>query len=181
MEFEQSRTYQNLLNAYNWELNISTQYSIFSDRARQDGFIEISRSFEVVSGFQKEHARIWLRRINNGQLPSTSDNLSYSAQIENDAGNQMYREYAQIASDEGFPEIAALFSGIANIELNHSLLFRQYYTNVERNEVFCKPQETLWMCQQCGNIMYGECAPLICPVCGFPQGFYRVYDSNSVR
>ncbi|HKL80596.1 MAG TPA: rubrerythrin family protein [Mobilitalea sp.] len=176
MEFQQSRTYSNLQNAYEIELMMSSRDLIYSDRARQEGYIQISNIFEVISKNNREHARIWLRRLNEGILPSTSEFLQAAFQEESYNGNELYREYARIAREEGFDEISSLFSGIANIDINHSQTFLSLYDDIERSQVFCKPQETLWICMQCGNIMYGDCAPEICPVCGFPQGFYMLYN-----
>jgi rubrerythrin len=180
MDFQQSRTYNNILNAYNLESIVSTTYQIYADRARQEGYVEIGAVFDVTARNEKEHARIWLRRINNGELPTTEENLLHSAEIEAEAGNVTYREYARVAREEGFNDIAALFNGIANIELNHNLTFQTFYDNVVRGEVFCKPAQVLWICMQCGNIMSAPCAPEICPVCSFPQGYYRIYTDDIV-
>lgn len=174
MDFQQSKTYQNLRSAYERELMVSTLYDIFKDKANLDGYIEISSLFETTSRNEKEHARVFLKNLNNGIVPNTQQNLLESANFEAETG-ALYRDYANTAKEEGFNDLAALFNGIANIELNHNLNFRSQYGNVAREEVFCKPQETLWICMQCGNIMGGDCAPTICPVCGFPQGFYKVY------
>ncbi len=177
MDFQQSRTYSNLQNAYNVELMACARYLIYGDRARQEGYIEIGNIFDVASRNDKEHARIWLRRLNGGILPTTEQFLLSSIQEENYTGNEMYREYARIAREEGFDDIAALFNGVANIDLNHSLEFQSLYEDIQRGEVFCKPAPTLWICLQCGNIMSGNCAPEICPVCGFPQGYYWLYNN----
>jgi len=75
-------------------------------------------------------------------------------------------------------DIAALFAGIANIDYYLGARFAKLYGNIVQNEVFCKPSESLWICMKCGNIMSGECAPLICPVCNYPQGYYRLYNNN---
>lgn len=178
MEFQQSKTYSNLQSAFHYELNASTLFSISGDRARQEGYQEIGSIYDIVQGNAKEHARIWMRRLNNGTLPNTSDLLRSDSEMEKNAGNDMYREYAKTAREEGFDDIAALFNGVANIDLNHSLQLRTQYEYVVRGEVFCKQQERLWICMQCGNIMFGLCAPVICPVCGFPQGYYRPYSEN---
>jgi len=180
MEFQQSRTYANLQNAYELELMQSAVYSIYSDIARQSGYQEIGNIFEIFQRNNKEHARIWLRRMNEGVLPGIEEALAASAQVENYMGNQLYREYANIAREEGYTELEALFSGVANIDLNHALQLERNYNNVVRNQVFCKPQPQLWICMQCGNIMNGLCAPGICPVCGFPQGFYRLYNVEQI-
>lgn len=176
MDFQQSQTYTNLLNAYDAELLACARYLIYGDRARQEGYIEIGNIFDITSRNNKEHARIWLRRINEGILPNTEQFLLSASQKENYSGNTVYREYARIAREEGFNDIAALFNGVANIDLNHGQRFRGLYEDVVRNEVFCKPEPTLWICLQCGNILSGPCAPDICPVCGFPQGYYWLYN-----
>jgi rubrerythrin len=178
MDFQQSKTYNNLLNAYQRDLMSGTLYSIYSDRARLDGYIEIANIYDITGRNEKEHARIWLRQLNSGNLPDTQTNLLNSANDELSDGD-LYREYARVAREEGYNDLASLFNGVANIELNHDLRFRSLYDNIVRNEVFCKPQETLWICMQCGNIMSGTCAPEVCPVCGFPQGYYRVYESGT--
>lgn len=175
MEFQQSKTYQNLKNAYERELMVSTLYSIFSDRAVDDGFIEISNLFITISRNEKEHARTFLRNLNNGTIPDTQQNLLSSADFENETNN-LYRDYANTAKEEGYTDLASLFNGVANIELNHNLNFRSAYDNVVTGQEFCKPQSALWICLQCGNILGGECAPEICPICGFPQGYYALYS-----
>jgi rubrerythrin len=179
MEFNQSRTYQNLQAAFERELQVSTLYSIYADRAVDDGFIEISNNFLAVVRNEKEHARIFLRTLNNGLIPDTETNLAYSASLELATGD-LYRGYARIAQEEGYTDIAALFNGIANIELNHNLLFETEHENVVTDQVFCKPESTLWICIQCGNILSGVCAPEVCPICGFPQGYYRVFQGSEL-
>lgn len=176
MDFQQSKTYSNLVKAYQYELFASTYYLLNADQARLEGYIEMGNIFDVTARNEKEHGRIWQRQINGGTLPNTEQNLLDSSNLEVEAV-AFYREYAKTATEEGYTDIARLFNGVANIELNHDLNFRTQYDNLLRGEVFCKPQETLWICMQCGNIMSGTCAPEICPVCGFPQGYYRVYST----
>ena len=180
MDFQQSKTYENLLNALNVEQVVNTQYMLYSDQARSENYIQISAIYEAIARNEREHARIWTRQLNNGIFPNTEQNLLSSAEYEFFIANEIYREYARIAAEEGYDEIAALFNGISNIELNHNLIFRGLYENVVRGEVFCKPEQTLWICMQCGNIMNGLCAPEICPVCGFPQGYYKLYAPEGI-
>ena len=180
MDFQQSKTYQNVLNAYNIEAEINTRYQIYADQARLEGYIEIALLYDITSRNEKEHARIWMRQLNQGVIPDTQQNLQSSYDIASNLGNSLYREYARIARDEGYNDIASLFNGIANIELNHDLNFRTYYERLTRGELYCQPTETLWICMQCGNIMSGICAPEICPVCTFPQGYYRLYNNEII-
>lgn len=180
MDFQQSKTYQNVLNAYNIEAEINTRYQIYADQARLEGYIEIAALYEVTARNDKEHARIWMRQLNQGVIPDTQQNLQSSYDIASNLGNSLYREYARIARDEGYNDIASLFNGIANIELNHDLNFRTFYERLIRGELYCQPTESLWICMQCGNIMSGLCAPEICPVCSFPQGYYRLYNNEII-
>ncbi len=177
MDFLQSRTFINLQNAFEGELISSSRYKIYGIKARDEGYQQIGYAFDVISGYEREHASIWLRLLNNGEIPDTLQNLTTGADEEAEKGNNIYREYAQIAREEGFDSIGALFDGVANIELNSETIFRDFANNVATNQVFCKSEEVLWVCIKCGNIMGGLCAPEICPICGFPQGYYQVYDT----
>ncbi len=180
MDFQQSRTYQNILNAYNLEAVANTRYELSVEQARLEQYIEIAAVFETAARNEREHARIWMRQLNNGILPNTEQNLQSAIAFSSDLGNNVYREYARIAREEGYDDIAALFNGIANIELNHDLTFQTLYDELVRGELFCRQEEVLWICMQCGNIMSGTCAPAICPVCGFPQGYYRYYNEGMI-
>lgn len=178
MEFGESRTYTNLVIAFNAEAISSTRDRIFADVARQEGYMEIGNIYDMTSRNNMEHARIWLRQLNQGNFPNTEEALLQSRDNELNLANNQYQDFVRIAQEEGFMDIAALFAGIANIDYYQGTRFSRLFENVVQNEVFCKPVETLWICMQCGNIMSGKCAPLICPVCGFPQGYYRLYIEN---
>ncbi|SHO50611.1 rubrerythrin family protein [Anaerocolumna xylanovorans] len=177
MDFQQSKTYTNLQIAFEGELRSSTRYQINGIRARQEGYIQIGNVFEIVAGFEREHATIWLRLINEGTLPGTLENLLEASAVEDAKGNGSYRQFAEVAREEGYDNIASLFDGVANIELNHNVIFQNFADDIQKNQVFCKPTEVLWICINCGNIMGGLCAPAICPICDFPQGYYQVYDT----
>lgn len=176
MDFHNSKTYNNINRALQSESMVNTLYQIYADKARTDGFEEIGEIYDTIARNEKEHARIFFRLLNDGIIPDTQQNLSSSFEQERSKANE-YRLYAETALEEGYDNIAALFNGIANIELNHDLQFHSLYDTMLRDQVFCKPTNTLWICRQCGNVMTGDCAPEICPVCGFPQGFYQVYQN----
>jgi rubrerythrin len=178
MDFWESRTYTNLGIAFNTEAIASTRDRIFADVARQEGYMEIGNIYDAASRYNMEHARIWFRQLNQGILPNTEEALLQSRDNELNLANNQYQDFAQIAREEGYMDIAALFAGIANIDYYLGARFAGLYGNIVQNEVFCKPAESLWICMQCGNIMSGTCAPLICPVCNYPQGYYRLYNNN---
>ncbi len=176
MDFKQSQTYLNLITSYEKELLQIAKCLVYVDIANKEGFIEIGNIYNTTARNSKAHARTWLRNINEGNLPVTTENLSESAASELFMANKMYPEFMETALKEGYNDIAALFSGIANIDFNHSSRFDILYKDVINNEFFCKPESTLWICMECGNVLSGNCSPKICPICGFPQGYYRLFD-----
>ncbi|MBB2182427.1 rubrerythrin family protein [Lachnospiraceae bacterium MD1] len=173
MDFQSSRTYANLQIAYEDALRANAKYGLFSKKANQDVLMEISFIFNTASRNEQFVAER-LRNILNGGTPTTLQNLGESSNYELEESS-LYRDFARIANEEGYTDIASLFSGIANIKLNHNYTFQTLITEIQNNELFCKPNETLWVCLGCGNILSGLCAPDICPICGYPQGYYELY------
>jgi rubrerythrin len=175
MDFIDSQTFLNLKKAFESELITSSNYAIYARKAREDGYIEIGNTFEVLSHFEIEHATTWLKILNNGGLPDTSQNLKQSYEAER-TDAEKYQEYATVARDEGYHEIGALFDGVANIEMNHDTILNNYEEDIEQNTLFCKNSSPLWICTVCGNIIGGVCAPVVCPICGVSQNYYQVYN-----
>lgn len=178
MNLMQSQTYQNLKTAFDGESKASTKYQIYRDKAREDGYEQIANIFDETSGNEREHAEIWLKLLDGGEIPSTYENLKEASSGENYEWRSMYKDFANTARREGFEEIAKRFEGVGKIESNHDARFVKLVRNIESGEVFCKKQEVLWVCTNCGNLIWGECAPDPCPVCGYPIGYYQIYCRN---
>lgn len=178
MEFKDSETYANLRKAFDGESKASTKYAIYADKAREDGYEQIGDIFDETSHNEKEHAEVWLKLIHGGEVPETAENLREASSGESYEWTRMYPEFAETARREGFPEIAELFEGVAMIENNHDGRFRLLLANIEEDQVFCKEEEVIWICTNCGNLYYAKCAPEYCPVCGYPQAYYEVYCEN---
>lgn len=177
MDFQQSRTYQNLRTAYEYELQSKAKYDIFSQKASQDVFLGISFTFDTISRNDRYIASRLRNIINGGEL-STMQNVLEARDNEYFAGNNLYQEFSRVAMEEGYEDISSLFSGIANIKLNHNLIFDTYFTSMQNNELFCKTEQRLWICLGCGNILSGLCAPALCPICLYPQGYYELFVGN---
>lgn len=174
MDFQQSKTYQNLKNAFAYETQSKAKYDIYSIRARQEVLLGISFSFDTLSRNDRFIAER-LRNLINGEEFNTQQNLTEATDNELYAGNTMYRDFSQIAVEEGYGDIASLFNGIANIKLNHNYALQTHLDNMQNDTLFCKNEAKLWVCLGCGNIMSGLCAPTICPICGYPQGYYELF------
>ena len=90
----------------------------------------------------------------------------------------MYAGFAKTAEEEGFPELAARFRLIGEIERHHEERYRALLHNVEMTEVFAKSEVKVWECRNCGHIVVGEKAPEVCPACGHPQSYFEVRAEN---
>lgn len=175
MNFRESQTYRNLEAAFQGESAASTKYAIYGEKAREDGYRQIGDFFDETSKNEREHAEIWLKLLKGGEIPSTYDNLKDAAAGENYEWNTMYQEFADTARQEGYDRIAELFDGVAKIENNHDGRFEALAWNIESGQVFCREHEAVWICTNCGNLIWDKCAPEVCPVCGYPQGYYQLY------
>jgi rubrerythrin len=174
MDFQQSKTYQNLQSAFAYETQSKAKFDIFSIKARQEVLLGISFSFDTISRNDRFIAERLRNLINDGEF-NTLQNLTEATDNELYAGNSMYRDFSRIAVEEGYGDIASLFNGIANIKLNHNYALQTYLTDMQSNTLFCKNEAKLWICLGCGNILNGLCAPTICPICGYPQGYYELF------
>lgn len=175
MDFQDSRTYLNLQTALENELRTNSLYGLYRKRSDQEVYLEISKIFETISR-NAEFIGERLRRILNAGDTNTFQNLIDAANTERFVASNIYNEFSRIAREEGYDDLASLFSGISNIKLSHYSTLQNTVINMENNRLFCQNQETLWICIGCGNIMSGLCAPEICPICGYPQGYYKAYD-----
>lgn len=173
MELEGSKTYQNILNTIDGEMKASTKYVIYGDKAREDGYENIGSIFDETSHNEREHAERMMKIIHNGEIPDTLDNLKDASGGENHEWTKMYQEYAEIARKEGFDQIAELFLDIAEVERHHDFRYKNLVENIEKRQVFCKGEKILWICMNCGYLYFGECAPEFCPLCGYPQSYFK--------
>lgn len=174
MELRESETFRNLKKAYEGELKATGKYRIYAKQARKEGYMNIADIFEETSGNEECHAQLWQNVLNGGQMPETSRNLEKAHEDEKQDWSEMYESFAKTAEQEGFTEIARLFREVAQIERHHDYCFEQLTQDILTNHVFCKDMNRVWVCMNCGHLAYGDCAPVRCAVCGYPQGYFRL-------
>ena len=176
MELKGSRTEQNLLTAFAGESQARNKYTYFASKAKKDGYVQIANIFEETANNEKEHAKLWFKAL--GGIGSTPENLLHAAEGENFEWTEMYKEFAKVAREEGFLELAKQFEGVAEIEKRHEERYRKLLANIEGGLVFSKDGDTIWECANCGHIHIGKEAPLECPVCAHPQAYFFVSNNN---
>ena len=178
MELKGSRTEKNLLTAFAGESQARNKYTFYASKAKKEGYEQIAAIFEETANNEKEHAKMWFKQLHDGEVPSTLDNLKDAANGENYEWTEMYEEFAKIAEEEGFTEIARLFRGVGEIEKHHEERFLKLVDNIDNNLVFKRDEEVVWICRNCGHVYYGKEAPLVCPICNHKQSYMEMKAEN---
>ena len=171
-----TKTEKNLWEAFAGESQARNKYTYFASTAKKEGYEQISALFLKTAENEKEHAKLWFKEL--GELGKTTDNLLHAAEGENFEWTDMYERFARDAEEEGFPELAAKFRGVAAIEKAHEERYRALLTNVETAQVFEKGSVKVWECRNCGHLVIGTKAPEVCPVCSHPQSYFEVREEN---
>lgn len=176
-ELKGSKTYDNLCTALAGESMARNKYNWYASQAKKDGFEQIAAIFNETADNEKEHAKLWYKYIHNG-MGTTAENLLMAADGENEEWTQMYAQFAEVAAEEGFTEIAAKFRMVGAIEKTHEERYRKLLKNLEEGKVFTKDGEQVWFCRNCGHLHVGPKAPVVCPVCNHPQAYFEVKSYN---
>lgn len=178
MELKGTKTQKNLMDAFAGESQARNKYTYYASKAKNEGFVQISKIFEETANNEKEHAKIWFKLLHGGAVADTLTNLEDAANGENYEWTDMYPGFAKDAREEGFNDIAFLFEKVAQIEKHHDARYRKLYDNVKNSQVFEKGEKALWECANCGHSFEGEKAIELCPVCKHPKAYFftRVID-----
>lgn len=184
-----TRTEKNLLTAFAGESQARNRYSYFASQAKKEGFEQIAAIFEETANQEKEHAKRLFKFLEGGEVEisarfpagvigSTLENLKAAAAGEYYEYTEMYPEFARIAQEEGFDEIALVLEAIAVAEKQHEKRYLDLAANIEAGRVFKRPQEVVWRCRNCGYLHTGPEAPEECPACAHPQAHFELLGEN---
>ncbi|MCH5325564.1 MAG: rubrerythrin family protein [Eubacterium sp.] len=172
MELAGSKTLENLKTAFTGEAEAVSKYTVYAEKAQQEGYQEISAMFSNTAKNEHAHAQLWLSLIDGG-IPATDKALENSAGGENYKWSQLYAGFAATAREEGFDNIAVLFDMVGSIEQEHEKRFNMFRQQLLDGKVFTEDGECVWLCRNCGYIHTGKQPPKQCPVCRQPQGFFQ--------
>jgi rubrerythrin len=189
MKLKGTRTEKNLMAAFAGESQARNRYTYFASKAKNEGLIQISLTFEETANQEKEHAKRLFKFMQGGDVeitgcfPSgvigpTVENLKAAAAGENHEWSAMYPGFAKIAREEGLDDIAKVFDAIAVAEKQHEKRYLAMASNVEKGTVFKKDKPVMWSCKNCGYIHKGTGAPDTCPACSHPKAYFEVLAEN---
>ena len=175
-KYSGTQTEKNLMEAFAGESQARNKYTYFASVAKKQGFEQIAAIFIKTAVNEKEHAKLWFTELSG--IGDTAENLAAAAEGENVEWTDMYDGFAKTAEEEGFPELAARFRLVGEIERHHEERYRALLRNVETAEVFRKSEVKVWECRNCGHIVVGTEAPAVCPTCNHPQSYFEVHAEN---
>lgn len=189
MELKGSKTEKCLMAAFAGESQARNRYTYYASKAKKDGFVQVADIFEETANQEKEHAKRLFKFMTGGTaeitdsypfgiIGTTSENLKGAAAGEHHEHVSMYPDFAKIAREEGFEEIADTFLAIAVAEKQHEKRYLDLAKNIDEGKVFSKDAPTVWRCRNCGYVHEGKEAIDRCPACLHPQAHFEVLGEN---
>ncbi|MEA3496979.1 MAG: rubrerythrin family protein [Bacteroidota bacterium] len=184
-----TKTEQNLLKSFAGESQARMRYDYFAKQAKKEGLEQISAIFAETALNEKEHAKRFFKFLEGGaveitaiypagKIGTTLENLKASAEGENEEWTELYPEFAKVADEEGFKEIATAYRMIAKVEKAHEERYTKLFSNLEEGKVFERNSKIVWKCRNCGYLHEGTKAPEICPACLHPQSYFEIKETN---
>ena len=187
-----TKSCENLLKAFAGESQARNRYTFYASVANKEGYGQIEAIFLETAENEKEHAKVFYKHLLKGlkgDLPTaveinaaypvaqgkTLDNLKAAAAGENEEWTVLYKSFAEVADEEGFPEVAESFRNIALVEEKHEARYLKLAANIESGKVFKKDETVSWKCGNCGYIHDGDNAPDECPACKHSQAHFEVF------
>jgi len=184
-----SKTEKNLLKSFAGESQARNRYTFFASAARKEGYVQIQGIFEETAANEKEHAEVFFKHLEGGdveitasypagKIGTTEENLFAAAEGELLEWGTLYPNFANVAKEEGFQDVAESFTEIAEVEEEHEKRYRKLLENVKNGTVFKRDEEVEWHCLNCGYIHHGKEAPEVCPACQHPKSYYELHIPN---
>lgn len=176
-ELKGTKTEANLMAAFAGESQARNKYTYYASKAKKEGYEQIAALFQETADQEKEHAKMWFKLLHDG-IGTTMDNLVDAAGGENYEWTEMYPTMAREAEEEGFEDIARLFSLVADVEKAHEERYKKLLANIQGGVVFSRDNECIWQCRNCGHLHIGKEAPVECPVCAHPRAHFQIKPEN---
>jgi rubrerythrin len=184
-----TRTEQNLLKSFAGESQARNRYEFFASVAKKEGYEQIAAIFMETSNQEKEHAKRFFKFLEGGMVEitasfpagiigTTMENLKAAAEGENEEWTLLYPEFAAIAKEEGFTEIAVAYQMIAKVEAEHERRYLKLLQNISEDKVFMKEGKVWWKCLNCGYVYESVKALEKCPACLHPKAYMQVRENN---
>ena len=184
-----TRTEHNLLASFAGESQARSRYTLFAQKAIEEGYQQIASIFLITADQELSHATQFFNLLEGGMVEikaaypagvvgDTKTNLKEAAAGEREEWGELYSNFADVAEEEGFPKIALLYRNISKVEKMHEERYLKLLSRLENGEEFSSEEPIVWYCRKCGYIVENKNAPKKCPVCGVDQGWFERFPDN---
>lgn len=185
-----TQTEKNLLAAFAGESQARSRYTLFAQKAKEEGYEQIAAIFLMTAEQELSHAKLFFSKLEGGAVTitaaypagvvaDTKTNLAEAAAGEREEWSMLYSDFGHIAKEEGFPDVAALFNNVAKVEVEHEKRYLRLLERLGEGMEFSSDDDTQqWQCRMCGYVYTGKNAPKKCPVCGMDQGWFERKAEN---
>ncbi len=184
-----TKTEANLLKSFAGESQARNRYTYFASKANKEGYKQIEGIFLETARNEKEHAERFFKFLKGGSceitaaypagiIGTTEENLEAAAEGENEEHTELYPEFAAVAEEEGFKDVAVTFRKIAEVEAEHEKRYLKLLSNLREGKVFKREEVVRWKCDNCGYVHEGKEAPQKCPACLHAQKYFELKESN---
>lgn len=179
-----TKTEQNLLKAFAGESQATNRYLIWAGQAEKDGYRQIADFFRQTAEQERVHAKRFFKFLEGGPLEitatypagkisTTEENLMEAQAGELEEANELYPEFARVAREEGFVEIALAWENIVKAEAEHARVYGEFLKRIKEGNVFSAENKILWKCRKCGFVYEGTTPPEVCPACLHPKAYFQ--------
>jgi rubrerythrin len=189
MHFKDSQTFSNLAKAFAGESQARNRYTFYAGVAKSEGHQYIQQVFLSTADNEKEHAKVFYKLLLSHAKGETDlihvdadyplaykdtlYNLKAAAEGEREEWEKVYSHFADVADQEGYKDIAAIFRSIADVEKHHMTRYKTLAEQFENETLYKKDKPTSWKCTNCGYVHEGPEAPDSCPACQHPKGYFE--------
>ncbi|MDD3117647.1 MAG: rubrerythrin family protein [Victivallales bacterium] len=188
-ELKGSKTEKNLLQSFAGESQARNRYTYFAAAAEKEGYFQIAAIFRETADQERIHAKRFFRFLTGGMVEitaafpagtigTTADNLAAAAGGEHEEWSELYPEFARIAEEEGFKDVAAAYRRIVVAEHHHEQRYRALLQNLQDGTLLKKAKKVVWTCAKCGYVHEGTEPPKKCPACLHGQEHFIVLNES---
>ncbi|MCL2629926.1 MAG: hypothetical protein FWD49_00195 [Firmicutes bacterium] len=187
MNLKNSQTFKNLARTYAGECQARTRYEFMEYGARSQGFKALADIIDDIAYNEFNHARMFYSFIQTADKQTITnihidagypfkekwdlmENLRLASEDETDEATKIYPEFARVAEQEGFKDIAGLYRNVIEVEKQHIAILSELYTQMKNNTMYSRPTPVVWKCSDCGYAQKAMEAFKCCPLCHAKQG-----------
>lgn len=188
MNFNESQTKRNLAKSFAAECQAGARYQFMATQAQSQMLVYIKDTMKMIAKNEMAHAKLFYDYIveNCGECnveieadypyvqPSLEKSLCLEMEVEQKEFDTIYPEFAKIAREEGFDDIADSFELVARVEKTHAEILSLLCEGYKNKSIYKSKTERLFKCSNCGHFDYLTESWKECPLCSLEKGYIAI-------